>query len=248
MCCDFNVIPFNTVFQGEDLTIYQKSKVEEAEALCITGGHVWPASLSLLRSLETLAPSFPATEPLVFVDLSAGLGLVSLGLAKLGDVFALEIPSTISLLQKNVAERKNISCLEYVWGSQIPGQCPERVFLTVACDLLYCAVRDGRERELAQSLAHFALRSSGGILIVWEPRREKEERLLLELAVSLSGGVLALSDTTTLNGNGLAGLGVGSPLGEIFLPPSLFPEAEEDLCVLSVFLRVEKKERGEPDE
>ena len=222
--------PFRAVFKGVELTLQQKTTVF-VDPVCPTGGHVWPSALSLLRFLETVV--FPPYS--IFVDLSAGCGLVSLALTLLGGkTYSLEIHSALPLLQANCPHS---TCEEFYWGHSIPSCISsEEVYLTVACDLLYCAVRDGVERELAKTLVALSLHSRRGTLIVWEPRKEADEFRLLTLAEEMGEGLLKLSYTKKLDGGGLGGGGGGSPEGEIFYPPSLFPDAEEGLTVLAVTL------------
>jgi hypothetical protein len=131
------------------------------------------------------------------------------------------------LLQRNCSSRAHkINCFGYLWGSDFcKEEVPDRVTLAVASDLLYIAVRDGLEAELASTLAALALRSELGVVISFEPRREEGERNVLAAVVELGGGQLSLTEIH-LDGSGWGGKGVGDPGSDIFLPPSLVGDDE----------------------
>ena len=220
------------LFNGHELHIHQHHGVQP-QARCPTGGFVWPSSCALLRLLEGLHQRgyFPPSAS--FIDLSAGCGLVSLALSHIGNVYSTEIYETLPLLQKNCGTRSSkIACLGYLWGSQLPEEIPEKVTLAVASDLLYIAVRDGLEAELASTLSALALRAELGVLISFEPRKEEGESRVLAEVLKLGGGQLSLTEIH-LDGSGLGGKGVGDPGSDIFLPPSLVGEDELDVkCFL----------------
>jgi hypothetical protein len=63
--------------------------------------------------------------------------------------------------------------------------------------------------------------------VVWEVRSAAAEAAALARAVVAGAGALEVGAPARLSVAGLRGRGVGHPDGDIFLPPSLFPEAEE---------------------
>lgn len=213
-------------FNGHELHVHQHHGTQQPQTRCPTGGFIWPSSVALLRLLEGLSQrGFFPLEP-TFLDLSAGCGLLSLALSHIGDVYSTEIHETLPLLQKNCSQRSSkIQCTEYLWGQPLPQEFPPSVTLAVASDLLYIAVRDGLEEELACTLVALAQRSKLGVVLSYEPRKEEGERRILNRVVELGGGQLTLTKIH-LDGSGLGGKGVGDPGSDIFLPPSLLGEDE----------------------
>ncbi len=236
--------PFSAPFCGALLTVRQRPiATSSAGSHCPTGCLIWPASLALLRLLEALPPR--ALEGASCIDLSPGTGLTTLALAQLcgagGRVLALELPQALPLLAANLAAGAGAAAAAaccaapYHWG-QPEGALPlgalagaPPLALALACDVLYCAVRDGLAAELAGALAALAAGARHGVLVVWQPRRAAEEGALLAAAAAARPGLVCSAPARLAAGAG-AGLhaGVGHPAGEIWLPPSLFPEAEEE--------------------
>ncbi len=224
-------------FRGVSLSVFEAVAAPPRSAvagLCVTGHHVWPSTLAALRHLEAL--DLPSGGS--YLDLSAGTGLLSLALAvaagPTGDVTATELPSSLSLLAANAAAAPAgaapIHVRAHAWGAPLPlpPAAPARgLYLAVVCDVLHCALRDGTEDALAATLAEAALAAEAGALVVWEVRSGAAERALLARAAARAGGALVVGVPAQLSVAGLLGRGVGHPEGELWLPPSLFPEAEE---------------------
>jgi hypothetical protein len=218
-------------YKGTILRVRQHPKSTGEPGQCPTGAVVWPASLALLELLERcVAPFLPS--PCSLCDLSAGVGLATLALAQHGRVLSLELPCALSLLEANVGSLPGVAVRAFRWGEDaalplgaLQGAPP--LALTVASDILYCAVRDGLEDALAGTLAHLAAASALGVLLVWQPRRGEEEVGVLKRAVEGSAGALCFEEPLRVKGRGLFH-GVGHPEGAVFLPPSLFPEALEE--------------------
>lgn len=202
---------------------------------CPTGCLLWPASRAVLALLEALPPPL-LHAPCTFIDLSPGVGLTSLALARLsgpgGRVLALELPSALPLLAANLQAEPRCSAVAHAWGqglrlgAQLAGAPP--VALALACDVLYCAVRDGLAAQLAQELAELALAARLGVLIAWQPRRGSEELALLRAAAASRPGLQCSAPARLPSAGALLHAGMGHPSGAIFLPPSLFPEALAD--------------------
>ena len=201
---------------------------------CPTGCLLWPASRAVLALLEALPlPLLLAgSASASYIDLSPGVGLTSLALARLsgpgGRVLALDLPGALPLLAANLRAEPRCCAAAHGWGqglrlgAQLAGAPP--VALALAVDVLYCAVRDGLAAELAQELAELALAARLGVLIAWQPRRGSEELALLRAAAGARPGLLQCSAPARVPAAGLHA-GIGHPSGAIFLPPSLFPEA-----------------------
>ena len=222
-------------FADTTLTVQENRKAPcPAAGECPTGCLVWPASLSCLSLLASLDPTALHTlaGSASFLDLSAGVGLTSLALAHLcgpsGRVLSLDTPTALPLLSSNLRCSGRVAVHAYAWGEALPlhalGAGSPPLSLALACDLLYCAVRDGRAAELARTLAALARAARLGALVVWQPRRGEEELALLAEAARLCGAAPCAPLRLRAQGQHR---GVGHPDGAIFLPPSLFPEALE---------------------
>jgi hypothetical protein len=239
MTLPFRVVPVSPtpVFRGTPLPLLEAAAAPPRASLgglCITGLHVWPSTLAALRHLETLPLPLGAR----YLDISAGAGLLALALAAAGgpaaSVFATELPSSLPLLAANAAASAaaaRITPCAHAWGAPLPPAATARggggLHLAVACDVLHCAVRDGAVEALAATLAEAALAAEAGVLVVWEVRSAAAEAAALARAVAAGAGALEAGAPARLSVAGLRGRGVGHPDGDIFLPPSLFPEAEE---------------------
>lgn len=232
----FRVVPVcpTPTFRGAPLPLLEAASAPPRTSVgghCVTGLHVWPSTLAALRHLESL--NLP--QGARYLDISAGAGLLALGLAAAagaaGHVTATELPSSLPLLHANAATATTpgaapITACAHTWGAPLPpAAAAGGLHLAVACDVLHCAIRDGAVDALAATLAAAALAAEAGALVVWEVRSGDAEAEALGRAAHAGGGALEwAAPPAPLNVAGLLGRGVGHPDGEIFLPPSLLGE------------------------
>lgn len=166
-----------------------------------TGWRVWPASAVLLRWLSddgALAAALSLPSPRAFsslrlLDLSAGAGLVACACAAAGArVAASEVASALPLLRGNASAAGAAVAIEQLyWGEEPPPAllAAGAADLVLACDIVFCALRDGRSRELSWTLRRLlAAHACTAIAFCWEERRIAEEDAFVRaLALPLAG-------------------------------------------------------------
>ena len=174
-----------------------------------TGWCVWPASAVALRLLARASPALPApaaTDDAAFaklrlLELSAGAGLVALAAAAAGArVVACETAAQLPLLRANAAAGAgDLRTAQMYWGEE-----PDESILSagpfdliLACDLIFIALRDGCQRELAWTLRRLA--ACAPVALIWEERRIADEdafvRALALPAANDNGGEYAAALT-----------------------------------------------------
>ena len=217
-----------------------------------TGWCVWPASAVLLRFLadgralarvlncSTIVDD-AAFARLRVLELSAGAGLVAAAAAAAGAlVVATETDSQLPQLRAN-AEPYGAKCERLYWGdaeaeAKALAALDDRSgnkdsLLVLACDLVFIALRDGREAELSSTLRRLSAKSQ--VVLVWEERRIADEDafvqalgqpaadgapalLVAELADGPFASVLDLPKEERIVGGGGSGEG---ELGALFYSP-----------------------------
>jgi predicted nicotinamide N-methyase len=162
-----------------------------------TGRTVWNATFALLREVEGRFAACPdptrhdvPSSPQWWhgkrvLDLSAGLGLVGIGLAKLGArVVMTDLgESQIDILKKNVKfnhlTETQVYCQELAWGDEAALQsllASHGPFdVVIAVDLLYITVRENNPEPLLQTLSTLLKTCKECVLLCFEDRQPVPE-------------------------------------------------------------------------
>ena len=202
------------VFRGHTVRISTIYRPRTASSEDNTGWCVWPASAVLLRLLadgralaRVLGCSAPVDDAnfarLRVLELSAGAGLVAAAAAAAGArVIATETETQLPQLRAN-AEPHGAICERLLWGDAgaeakalaalggSGGGGGGGLPLVLACDLVFIALRDGREAALDSTLRRLA--SSAKVLLIYEERRIADENAFVAgLGRPASDGAAAL--------------------------------------------------------
>lgn len=172
-----------------------------------TGGSIWEAAYVILRHVEKWGRSATfnetdsdtSVEGLRVLDLSSGTGLVGIGCALLGatvtltdvgDVLLGQVRENCKRNEKQISRGKGETrVLEYYWGkdtarltamSAATTSSTSPFHLVLASDILYCAVRDGLEKELLRTLDDLVVDPATLCVFGFKVRVPKQEKLFID--------------------------------------------------------------------